>query len=208
MAFTNFTSIDELAKKYGITYRREQFVAPVAGVAFGEAYRQELDLTLSEVPFQRSESFTCETLIYPTLREVWKSYRADLTLLSHEPLVADADLRGEVDYIVCKRSPLGPLISDLPYLLVGEAKKDDTTSGWNQALGGMIAAQKLDGNSTRTFYGLTTNGLAWSFGKLQASAFTQDPKIFNVRDTDELAGALHFLFAACRDQLRSPATGG
>jgi hypothetical protein len=201
MAFADFTSIEELAIKYSITYQREQFVVPVAGVSFGASYREELELTLSDVPFQRSESFTCETLIYPTLREVWKVYRADLTLLSHEPINADNDLRGEIDYVVCKRSALGPLIADRPYLLIGEAKKDDTTSGWNQALGGMIAARKLDQDSKRTFFGLTTNGLAWSFGKLTENVFTQDPKIYSVRASDELAGALHFVFAACREQI-------
>ena len=206
MSFTNFTSIDALATKYGITFRRESFVVPIQGVTFGPAYREELDLTLSDVPFQRSESYTCEAIIYPTLREVWKAFRADLTLLSHESIVADDDLRGEVDYLVCKRSALGPLIADRPYLLVGEAKKDDTSSGWNQALGGMIAARILDGDSGRTFFGLTTNGLAWSFGKLTRDVFTQDPKIYNVQDTHELAGALHFVFAACRDQIHRPTT--
>ena len=201
MAFTTFTSIDELAKKYGITFRRQAFVLPVAGVSGGAGYLEELELTLSEVPFQRSESFTCEALIYPTLREVWKAYRGSLTLLSHEPLAADADLRGEIDYLVCRRSPLGPLISDLPVLLIGEAKKDETTAGWNQALGGMIAARKLDGDSARTFFGLTTNGLTWAFGKLHGATFTIDPKVYNVRDTADLFGALHFVFAACRDQL-------
>ena len=206
MSFTNFTSIDALATKYGITFRRESFVVPVKGVTFGPGYRKELDLTLSDVPFQRSESYTCEAIIYPTLREVWKAFRADLTLLSHESIVADDDLRGEVDYLVCKRSALGPLIADRPYLRVGEAKKDDTSSGWNQALGGMIAARILDGDSGRTFFGLTTNGLAWSFGKLTRDVFTQDPKIYNVQDTHELAGALHFVFAACRDQIHRPTT--
>ncbi len=203
MAFSNFTSIDELAKKYRITFRRERFIEPFVGVSPGESYLEELALTLSDVPFQRSESFTCEALIYPTLREVWKSYRASLTLLSHEPLMADADLRGEVDYLVCRRSPLGPLISDQPVLLIGEAKKDETTAGWNQALGGMIAARKLDGDSTRTFFGLTTNGLTWAFGKLECDVFTLDPKVYNIQDTRELFGALHFVFAGCRDQLES-----
>ena len=89
--------------------------------------------------------------------------------------------------------------------MVGEAKKDETTAGWNQALGGMIAARKLDGDSGRTFFGLTTNGLGWTFGKLEGSTFTIDPQVFGVRDTAELLGALHFMFAACRDQLLPPA---
>ena len=131
MAYANFTSIDELAKKYGITFQRKQFVTPVEDVSFGASYRSELDYTLCDLPFQRSECFTCETLIYRTLREVWKVYRADLTLLTRESIAADADLRGEADYVVCNRSELGPLFADMPHLLVGEAMKDErqTPSG-------------------------------------------------------------------------------
>jgi hypothetical protein len=203
VAFTNFTSVEEIAIKYGISFQRKQFVVPVEGVTVSEYFRKELDFTLSDVPFQRSEGFTCEAVIYPVLREVWKSFHTELTLLSHEAIVADSELRGEVDYIICKRSHLGPLISDKPYVLIGEAKKDDSTGGWSQALGGMLAAQKIDGKTNRTFFGLTTTGLAWRFGKLERAVFTQDPNVYGLGDLDELAGALHFVFTACRDQLRA-----
>lgn len=203
MAATRFASIEVIAITYGITFHREPFVVPIAGVSFGQNFRQELDLTLREVPFQRSESHTREAMIYPILREAWKSFRSDLTLLSHEMIAADDELRGEVDYAVCRRSPLGPLVSDKPYLLVGELMFDDSKSSWCQALGGMLAAQKIDGDPHRTFFGLTTTGLGWRFGKLEGSVFTQDPKVYGIGNLDKLAGALHFVFAACRDQLRT-----
>ena len=41
-------------------------------------FKSELRLTLEEVPYNISEFAICETLVYPTLREVWKLYRKEL----------------------------------------------------------------------------------------------------------------------------------
>ena len=205
MAFSAFGSLEDVLTKYGISYRRQPFVVPAAGPPFSDGYLFELAYTLESVPFQRSEGFVCEALIYPTLRDISKQYREHLTLLSHEAVAADADLRGELDYVVTKRSPLGPLVPGKPYLLVGEAKRSDLDAGWGQALAGMLAARKLDGNSDRVFHGISTTGRVWAFGRLDGTTFTEDPRPFGVDDVTQLAGALHFAFAACRDQLTAGA---
>ena len=108
----------------------------------------------------------CEALIYPLLRETWKSYRETLTLWSHQPLSYDEELSGAPDYMLPRRSPLGPLIPDQPYLLVVEAKKDDFTRGWGQCLAAMLAAQKVNNLKEQTEYGITTNGRVWECGRL------------------------------------------
>ncbi len=207
MAFSSFGSLEDVLTKYGISYRREPFVVPADGPPFSDSYKAELLYTLESVPFQRSESFACEALIYPTLRDISKHYRDHLTLLSHEAVNADADLRGELDYVVCRRSPLGPLVPGKPYLMVGEAKRSDLDAGWGQALAGMIAARKLDGDSERVFHGISTTGRVWAFGRLVGDTFTEDPRPFGVDDVAQLAGALHFAFAACRDQLAADPAG-
>ena len=46
-------------------------------------------------------------MIYPVLKEVWKTYRSKLTLWSHETLVYDEDLSGVLDYTVTQRIPSG-----------------------------------------------------------------------------------------------------
>ncbi len=206
MAFTSFTSVDQLLEKYGLTQRREPFVSPLAGVSLSPSTRADLTLDINTYPFDRSEIAARETLIFPVLRDVWRHYREHLTMLSGEPLIGDADLRGELDYIVCRRSPHGPYTPDQPFLLVGEAKRDDSTVGWNQALGGMLAAQ-LHGGPAFIYYGLATTGTVWRFGKLADTTFTLDPFPYTLSDLDRLAGALHFVFAACRDQvlLKPPA---
>lgn len=204
MAFSAFTSLDDVLRKYQIRQVREEVVRLGSSPPPTEHYLAELRYTLSAVPFQRSEEFACEALIYPTLREVCKHYADHLTLFSHEPVEADAELRGALDYLVCKRSPFGPFTPDLPVLLVGEAKRDDLQKGWAQALAGMIAARRLDPTAEgRVLYGLSTTGSAWAFGRLEGDVFTQDPTAFNVKHPDELFGALHFVFAACRDQVQA-----
>ena len=203
MAFAQFTSIEQIAARYGIEYGREAFLRPVAGATLSPTLREELDYSLRMVPFQRSEMLAREAVIYPILRDVAKHYSDHLTLFSGEPVNADADLRGEVDYVVCRRSPLGPLMPDRPYLMVGEAKRDDSSGGWAQAFGGMLAARILNDDTRLTYYGLTTTAQSWRFGRLTGNRFVQDPRVFGITD-DLLAGALHFVFSACRDQLLQP----
>src|SRR4051812_45463463 len=99
MAFTSFSSLDDVLRRYSIRQVRGEFVSGAEHPAAGGNYLDELRLTLTEVPFSRSEGFVCEALIYPTLREVWKHYRANLSLFSHETVEADEELRGELDYV-------------------------------------------------------------------------------------------------------------
>ena len=200
MPFASYASIGDVAHAHQVRYRRAEFVTPVAG-PLGDAFRTELDFTLSEVPYDGTEFAACETLIYPLLREVWKPYRGSLTLWSHQPITYDEDLCGVPDYLVARRSPLGPLILDVPYLLVVEAKKDDFTRGWGQCLAAMLAVQKLNTLPDQTLYGIATNGRAWEFGRLEGDEFTQDPRLFSLSDLDDLAGALHFVMTRCREQV-------
>lgn len=200
MPFTSYASMAEVARRYQIQCRRAAFVRPVA-FALGEVFRSELAFTLSEVAFEGSESAACETLIYPLLREVWKPFHEVLTLWSHQPIAYDEDLCGVPDYIVARRSALGPLIFDLPYLLVVEAKEDDFTRGWGQCLAAMLAAQKLNDAPDPTFLGITTNGRGWEFGQLQGDVFTQDLRPFSLQDLDGLSAALHFVMIQCREQV-------
>jgi len=200
MPFANYQSVADVARPFQIHFRRENFVIPLPA-PLSDYFRSELDFTLREVPFDDSESAACETLIYPCLREVWRAYLEALTLWSHQPITYDADLSGVPDYLVARRSPLGPLILDQPYLLVVEAKKDDFTRGWGQCVAAMLAAQKLNDLPEQTIYGITTNGQVWQFGQLHADVFTKDPRSFTLEDVDNLGAALHFVFAQCRDQV-------
>lgn len=205
MAFAQFTSIDQVLRRYDLTLVKGEFVRPPTAFPPPSPYvLDELAYTLAHVPFQRSEVLAGEAVIYPILRDVWKHYADHLTLFSHEPVEADEVLRGELDYFVCRRSRHGQFTPDEPILLVGEAKRDDPSRGWAQALAGMMAARLLDPAGGRVLYGLATTGRAWSFGRLDGNLFTEDPRSYSVTEPHDLYAALHFVFAACRDILLQP----
>ena len=200
MAFSSYGSIDAVVKKYHLRYAESRVVVPAADAPpFSQAFRDELEFTLRELPVGRSEIGSGEVILFPILKEVWRVYLPDLSLFPHEPLAYDADLSGIPDYFVCKPSEWGPKIPGPPYLLVVEAKLDDFEKAWGQCLAAMLAAQKLNAAPDRPVYGMTTNGTTWQAGVLLGAQFTRDPGAVALNTLDTLAQYLHAVFRACRD---------
>jgi hypothetical protein len=200
MPFTDYATIGDVALAYQITLRDEKFVALVEK-PISEILREELAFAENHAAYKLSEAAVCENLIYPVLKEVWKSYLQDLMLWSHEPIRYDAALSGIPDYSIGRRSPLGRWVVEPPYIVVIEAKRDDFLRGWGQCLAALLAAQKLNNLPELTLYGITTNGIFWEIGKLEGAAFTHEPLPFSLRNTEELCAALHFVFEQCQAQL-------
>jgi len=202
MPFWSYKSISDVGNAYQISGAKERFFDPVR-LPVSEGFRSELAFVLQEVYFNNSEFSVCENVIYPTLKEVWKSYTGSLQLWGHEPLHFDEDLSGVPDYFVARRSPLGKMMRHVPpyVLLVVEAKRDYFEEGWGQCLAAMLAAQKLNQEPELLVFGGVTNGRAWEFGKLRAASFTQDGRLFTLDDLEQLFGALHFIFKECQRQI-------
>jgi hypothetical protein len=204
--FASYANIGDVARTFRITLLDEEFVAPLERPV-SAMLRADLDFADAHVAYANSEFAICENLIYPVLKEVWKSYLDELMLWSHEPLHFDDDLTGVPDYFLARRSPLGRWVRERPYLLVVEAKRDDFVRGWAQCLAALLAAQKLNDMPELTLYGITTNGQVWEFASLTAARWTRDPRPFTLRNLQELCGAVHFAFEQCRKQVvRLPRT--
>jgi len=200
MAFTNYTSINDVIAKHKIRCVAGPVVATAPDAPlFGEYFLNELAFNLREFPLDHSETGAGEILIFPVLREVWKSYRPELSFFTHEPLEFDDDLCGVPDYFVCKRSEFGPFYPTPPYLLIVEAKLADFAKAWGQCLAAMVAAQKLNGTPEQPMYGIATSGKAWEFGVLRADEFTRDSEAVAIHNLDTLRQALHAVFRDCRN---------
>ena len=91
---------------------------------------KEFRFDLREIPYKESKTFIQEVLIFPVLRLAWKPFSPYLTLWGHKAISADETLSGIPDYIIAKRSNLGSIVFDVPYVAVVEAKMDDFTGGW------------------------------------------------------------------------------
>ena len=83
-----------------------------------------------------------------------------------------------------------------PIVIVVEAKRSDFIEGWGQCLVELVAAQKINNDSTIPVYGIVTDGALWEFGKLAENLFTQNETVLAVSDLKKVFGAIGYLMHA------------
>jgi hypothetical protein len=199
MSFSTYKTARSVVKDYQIIYGEAGFILEDP-VSVNPYFKSDLEEFIRDGVVDNSEYAICENLIAPILKEVWKSYKADFLLWSHETFRYDERLMGIPDYILAKRSPLGKIVMDQPYLMIVEAKQDNFDEGWAQCLAAMVAAQRLN-QPPQIVYGIVSNGEIWEFGKLMEQQFTKNSTLYPLQDLDRLFSALHYIFSQCRSQL-------
>ena len=204
MSYSEFKTISAVLQEFQVRYAEAEFVEPLS-FSVTDYFRADLQLMMREGVVDNSEFAICENLIYPVLKEVWKQYRQHFILWSHQALTFDNKLSGFPEYILARRSPLGKVVFDQPYLLLVEAKQDNFEAGWAQCLAEMIAAQKLN-QTPITMFGIASNGDRWQFGKLEANVFTRNITFYSIQNLDDLFSAVNYLFRQCEVQLAEYAT--
>ncbi|MCU0570259.1 MAG: hypothetical protein MUF49_27255 [Oculatellaceae cyanobacterium Prado106] len=200
MSYPQFKAIGEVLQEFQVRYTEAEFVEPLS-FPVSDYFRADLQLMMREGVVNNSEFAICENLIYPVLKEVWKHYRQNFILWSHQSLTFDNRLSGFPEYILARRSPLGKVVFDKPYLLLVEAKQDNFEEGWAQCLAEMIAAQKLNEAPEVTIFGIVSNGDRWQFGQLQSEVFTRNITFYTIQELDALFAAVNYLFQQCEIQL-------
>jgi hypothetical protein len=192
-----FKNLPQVLSEFQIQHRINVPFPVTEKTVASDYFKAELQLTFEKVPYNVSEIAVCETLIYPTLREVWKSYSDIFNIWSRALVQLDLHIKGYPDYLIARRSPLSNVIFDLPYVAVVEAKKEDFAGAWGQCLYEMHTIQQLNGDATFPVYGIASSGIIWQFGKLEGTVFTEYETLFFIRDTDILFSALTTLFEIC-----------
>ena len=200
MSFSNFKSLGATVKELQVIYTDANFVTP-AMFPVSEYFQQDLEYVMREGVVNNSEFAICENLIYPILKEVWKTYSSKFTLWSHQILTCDDVLSGYPEYVLARRSPLGKVVFDKPYLLIVEAKQDNFDWGWGQCLAEMVAAQRLNGESAIAIFGIVSNGINWEFGKLEGKIFTHHPAPYSIFELKNLFAIVNYLFQQSEIQL-------
>ena len=196
MAFSDFKTVPEVQKKFGIRHIENDFIKIENGASPSEQFLQELEFSRRYIPVFASEGARCEAVIYPILREVYKAYAANYALWIKEPLAYDETLSGIPDYFVSTRSELGMLIVGTPLIILVEAKKNDFEQGWGQCLAELVAAQKINADADVPVHGIVSDGRSWEFGYLIGDSFTRNRTSFSVDDLPTLFGAVDFVFKA------------
>ncbi len=199
MAFSEFKSLSQAIQELQVVYHEDDFITELS-FSVSDYFKDDLSLVMREGVVNNSEYAICENLIYPVLKEVWKTYRESFLLWSHESLTYTDKLSGFPEYVLARRSPLGKVVFDQPYFFIIEAKQDKFDQGWGQCLAEMYAAQQLNQEEI-TIYGLVSNGLQWQFGRLEANQFTQNITFYSIQKLDSLFAALNDVFLQCQQQL-------
>lgn len=204
MSFSNYKNISAVLQEFQITYLETDFILETK-FKVPEYFKNDIQIVMREGIVDNSEFAICENLIYPVLKEIWKSYCSKLTLWSHQSLIYNDKLSGFPEYILAKRSSLGKVIFDKPYLLLVEAKQDKFDEGWGQCLAEMVAAQKLNENPELVVFGIVSNGKIWQFGKLTGETFTKNITFYSFQDLDKLFAVVNYIFQQCELQLDAQA---
>jgi len=202
MASSDFKIVGEVLQEYQVTYTQANFVQEIP-FNVPDYFREDLNEVMQDGVVANSEFAICENLIYPVLKEVWKKYKTQLTIWSHQSFNYDEKLSGFPEYMIAKRSPLGKIVFDKPYFILVEAKQDNFEAGWAQCLAEMIAAQKLNTEYPITIFGITSNGEIWQFGKLSGDIFTKNISPYTIYELDKLFAIVNFIFKKCEQQLNN-----
>lgn len=197
MAFRTYKTLGEVLKKYQLTLITAAFPPLAVVQSAPPQLHVDIEFTLDSVPYDVSEAAICENLIYPVLREAWKPFVDVFLIWSHQPVALDDELCGVPDYIIARRSKLGKVVFDTPYVAVVEAKKDDFTGGWAQCSLEMYTIQQLN-NDPKPVYGIVSNGEVWEIGRLEGSTLYQYRDRFDINRLDELFSALTWVLETCR----------
>ena len=200
MAYSNFKNIEQVIQIYPLQIRQERFL-PEVQLALPDLFIDNLNFAMERKSVQESETFFCESFIFPFLQQAWKRHEK-LKLWSHQALDFDENLSGEADYFVSARiqGVINKLIN-FPILAVAEAKRQDFEAGWGQCLAEMLACQKLNPDENRIIYGIVSTGIIWQFGKLETDIFTQHLSSYTIDDPTKVFGILDFIFGECEKQL-------
>ena len=195
MAFSDFKTISEVQEKFRIKYTEGDFLETEPSDPSAEFLR-DFEFTRANINVFASEAARCETIIFPVLKETYKTYADLYALWIKQPLAYDDILNGTPDYFISTQSELGKTVVGSPLILLVEAKKNDFEQGWGQCLAELVAAQKINDDPAFPVYGIVTDGTLWQFGKLIGDTFTQNRTDFTLTNLPTLFGAVDSVFKA------------
>jgi hypothetical protein len=192
MAFRDFKSIQQAQQAFNIKYEESDYIE-YDNLEPSIFFLKELEFNRKNIDIFSSEASRCENVIYPILREVYKSYISHYALWSHKALSYDEILSGIPDYLITFKSQLGKTILGSPIVVIVEAKQNNFSEGWGQCLAELVAAQKINQNELMPIHGVVTDGELWQFGKLVSNLFTKNETAFAISDLNKIFGALSFI---------------
>lgn len=193
MAFSDYKTISQVQKEFGVKYKEDNFVV-VQENKPSTAFLKEFKFNQENIDIYTSEASRTDLIITPILREVYKQYYNEYSFWIQKSITYNNKLSGTPDYIIATRSALGKTVLELPLVIVVEAKKNDFEQGWGQCLAELIAIQKINDDASIAVHGIVTDGELWKFGRLIENIFTSNVVGYTVGNLPKLFGAINYVF--------------
>ena len=197
MAASKFKILEDVLRHYKIRSAKEQFEINTK-IDVPNLLVDDIDFVLKYITYRISSESTCESIIYPILKEAWKPYLETFTLWSHRAIEMDDESTAYPDYVVSKNSDMGPLYFENPFVAVVEAKREDFIFGWAQCCSEMVSLQKLNTDKDAPIFGIVSTGDNWQFAKLEHDVFTRYTNQCSVSNLDDLFNTLSSVFEYCK----------
>ncbi len=197
MKFSEFKNVAEMLMYFGLSVHNTEFIdfESINPITIPAYLKQDISFVLSERGNTDMESYACEFLISPLLKEAWKRH-PKAKLFSH-PQIKYEDLILIPDYVVTPRNKTGVNIFEKPLLVTVEAKNDDYELGWSDVYRQLVVARLLNENHEIPIYAIVSIGKGWEFGKLEGNIIYKHPLGIGLENANKLLGVLDFIFADC-----------
>ena len=181
MAYSDFTSLRQLEKQFGIKQQITRFLSNV--IEKQPSSRLVFDLEeAQEMPLYNSEKAKSELLIMPILKEIRRNNKFFNIFSGYNFDVNGNDgLNGFCDYLLSTDTQTLEVHSAV--FCIVEAKNRSVEEGFAQAGAEMLAAQQFnqaEGKPTPVVFGGVTNGNEWVFLKFENKILHIDPTRFSL----------------------------
>ena len=195
-------NLGEVIKMYSLQYRQKMKLEQTGeGGNCPIRLKEEVSFVLQEIAYDTTIETICENLVYPILKESWKSFSNMLSLWGHISIEDKERSAILFDYLFTKRSEFGKIMIEPPYLMMVEVVKDAPKTQSGAALAKMYALQQMNSDLSLTIYTILTNGEIWEFSKLEQNVFTQYIERFDIGDLDRLFGGVSNFFGLANKQI-------
>jgi len=192
MAFKDFTSIAHVQETYNLKYTEDNYIV-FSSLLPSTAFIEEFDFSCNYIDIFSSEVSRRENIIYPVLKDVYKSYAENFSIWSGKNIKHDEVLNGKPDYMFSSKSELGKTVIGHPVAIIAYENQNIFNKTWGKCLAEMLAAQKINNDFSIPIHGIVTDGELWQFGKLENALFTKSKTRLILDAVDDIFGALGYI---------------
>ncbi len=201
MAYSDFTSLNQLKKQFNLTLHEEMdLFSSVPEVKCSDFLAMTLKDNIPLALAIDTEKARSEMIVAPILIELRKHFQYKISLFSGTSFNVDSEkgLKGTCDFLISLSPEQLSIVA--PVITIVEAKNDNVKSGLAQCLAEMVAAQLFNTGEKRdidVIYGAVTTGSNWKFMTLTLQEVSIDLNEYYIDNINKILGILSEPIARC-----------